>query len=154
MLNEICIVGRTFVVVSSDPIQSLIVTSAICEMPQGIKWTQIYGLAMLTGIGFTMSLFIGTLAYEDIEHAAAVRVSVLSGSLFSAVGGYLLLLFTGTAEAEYEGGDEIEPTLDIEPTHERVEPSAFAVEVAEDARPAESDARAPAASRRDVPPDS
>jgi hypothetical protein len=83
-----------------------------------------------------------------------VRVGVLSGSLFSAVGGYLLLLVTGTAEAEVETGDEIESSLETEPIFERVEPSASAVEVAEDARPAESDAGTPAASRRDVPSES
>ena len=78
----------------------------------------------------------------------------MSGSLFSAVGGYLLLLLTGRAEAEVETGDEIESSFETEPIFERVEPSASAVEVAEDARPAESDAGAPAASRREVPPDS
>ncbi len=130
------------------------VRAGICEMPQGTKWVQIYGLSMLTGIGFTMSLFVGTLAYESIEYASAVRVGVLSGSLFSAVGGYLLLLVTGTAEAEVETGDEIESSLETEPIFERVEPSASAVEVAEDARPAESDAGTPAASRRDVPSES
>jgi len=75
------------------------VRAGICEMPAGTKWIQIYGLAMLTGIGFTMSLFIGTLAFEDIEHAAAVRLGVLGGSLISAVGGYLLLLVTGAPQA-------------------------------------------------------
>ena len=130
------------------------VRAGICELPQGTKWVQMYGLAMLTGIGFTMSLFIGTLAFEGIEHAAAVRLGVLSGSLFSAVGGYLLLLVAGTPEAEVETGDETESSFETETTFERVEPSAPAVEVAEDVRPAESEAGAPAASRRDVPPDS
>ncbi len=78
------------------------VRAGICEMPQGTRWVHIYGLAMLTGIGFTMSLFIGTLAFEDIEHAAAVRLGVLSGSLLSALGGYLLILVAGSAEPEVE----------------------------------------------------
>jgi len=130
------------------------VRAGICELPQGTKWVQMYGVAMLTGIGFTMSLFIGTLAFEGIEHADAVRLGVLSGSLFSAVGGYLLLLVAGTPEAEVETGDETESSFETETTFERVEPSAPAVEVAEDVRPAESEAGAPAASRRDVPPDS
>ncbi len=123
-------------------------------MPQGTKWLQIYGLAMLTGIGFTMSLVIGTLAFEDNEHATAVRLGVLSGSLLSALGGYLLLRVVGTPEAEIETGDEMESSFETEPTFERAEPSAPAVRVAEDERPAESEAGAPATSRRDLPPDS
>jgi Na+/H+ antiporter NhaA len=130
------------------------VRAGICEMPQGTKWAQIYGLAMLTGIGFTMSLFIGTLAFEDIEHAAAVRLGVLSGSLLSALGGYLLLLVVGTPEAETETGDEMESSLEREPTFERAEPSAPAVSVAEDERSAGLVVGTPATSRRDIPPDS
>jgi len=84
------------------------VRAGICEMPPATKWVQIYGLAMLTGIGFTMSLFIGTLAFEDIEHAAPVRLGVLSGSLLSAVCGYLLLLVTGTVETKAEMGGAID----------------------------------------------
>lgn len=64
----------------------------LAEKPEGASWLQIYGLSFLTGIGFTMSLFIGTLAFdEELEHAAGVRVGVLLGSLLSAVAGYLLL---------------------------------------------------------------
>ena len=46
---------------------------------------------MLGGIGFTMSLFIGTLAFSDPEHAAEMRLGVLAGSLASALAGYLFL---------------------------------------------------------------
>ncbi len=127
------------------------VRAGICEMPVGTKWIQIYGLSMLTGIGFTMSLFIGTLAYESIEYATAVRVGVLSGSLLSAVGGYLLLLATGTPEAETEMLVETEPVFEAKPTFERVEPAPD-VGAAEDERPAESEA--PAGTRRDPPPGS
>ena len=63
----------------------------IGEMPQGANWRQVYGIAVLGGIGFTMSLFIGTLAFPDPAHAAAVRVGVLVGSLSSALLGYVLL---------------------------------------------------------------
>jgi NhaA family Na+:H+ antiporter len=67
------------------------VKSGICSMPQGVNWMQIYGVSMLDGIGFTMSLFIGTLAFVDPEHASAVRIGVLVGSTFSAVLGYAVL---------------------------------------------------------------
>jgi NhaA family Na+:H+ antiporter len=66
----------------------------LARLPQGISWLQIYGLSFLTGIGFTMSLFIGTLAYDDLEYATGVRLGVLLGSLVSGVGGYLLLRFS------------------------------------------------------------
>lgn len=46
---------------------------------------------MLAGIGFTMSLFIGTLAFSDPEHAAAVRIGVLTGSILSGILGYFVL---------------------------------------------------------------
>jgi NhaA family Na+:H+ antiporter len=63
----------------------------IGEMPQGADWRQVYGIAILGGIGFTMSLFIGTLAFPDPSHAVSVRVGVLVGSLPSAILGYVLL---------------------------------------------------------------
>ena len=69
----------------------------LAQLPLSVNWLQIYGVSMLTGIGFTMSLFIGTLAFDDLEHATGVRVGVLCGSLLSAVGGYLLLSFTSRA---------------------------------------------------------
>lgn len=63
----------------------------IARLPDGVTWLQIYGVALLAGIGFTMSLFIGTLAFSDPEHAAAVRIGVLAGSLLSALTGVLVL---------------------------------------------------------------
>jgi NhaA family Na+:H+ antiporter len=63
----------------------------LAEMPQGASWKQVYGIAVLGGIGFTMSLFIGTLAYPDPSSAAAVRVGVLVGSIASAILGYAVL---------------------------------------------------------------
>ncbi len=63
----------------------------ICAMPAGVNWAQMHGIAVLAGIGFTMSLFIGTLSFTDPANAAAVRFGVLSGSLLSGVAGYWLL---------------------------------------------------------------
>ena len=63
----------------------------LARLPDGITWTQVYGVSILAGIGFTMSLFIGTLAFSDPEHSATVRIGVLAGSIASAVAGYLLL---------------------------------------------------------------
>jgi Na+:H+ antiporter, NhaA family len=63
----------------------------ICGLPQGTTWTQLYGVGLLAGIGFTMSLFIGTLAFTDAEIANAVRLGVLSGSCLSGIVGFIVL---------------------------------------------------------------
>ncbi|NCP61726.1 MAG: Na+/H+ antiporter NhaA [Alphaproteobacteria bacterium] len=63
------------------------------QLPKGSSWLQYYGMSLLTGIGFTMSLFIGTLAFEDPEHQRYVRLGVLSASILSGVLGFLLLRF-------------------------------------------------------------
>ena len=63
----------------------------IARLPDGVTWLQIYGVSLLAGIGFTMSLFIGTLAFSDPEQAEAVRIGVLAGSLLSAILGALVL---------------------------------------------------------------
>lgn len=60
-------------------------------LPEGADWRQIYGLALLTGIGFTMSLFIGTLAFPAEGYDIDIRIAVLIASLVCAVSGYLLL---------------------------------------------------------------
>jgi len=67
------------------------VRAGICRLPDGVTWPQVYGISLLAGIGFTMSLFIGTLAFSDPEHAAAVRLGVLSGSILSGLMGFLVL---------------------------------------------------------------
>jgi len=61
------------------------------ERPQGTSWSQLYGVALLAGIGFTMSLFIGALAFSDAQHAVSLRVGVLAGSIVSGAAGYLAL---------------------------------------------------------------
>jgi len=63
----------------------------LARLPEGVGWRQMYGAAILTGIGFTMSLFIGTLAFEAPETAAPLRLGVLGGSILSAVVGYAVL---------------------------------------------------------------
>lgn len=62
------------------------------EMPAGASHMQLFGTAILGGIGFTMSLFIGMLAFPEPEASAEVRLGVLVGSLLSAVVGYIVLI--------------------------------------------------------------
>lgn len=73
----------------------LAVKMGIASLPDGIAWRQVYGLSLIAGIGFTMSLFIGNLAFTTPEQLAAVKLGVLSGSLISALGGILILRSTG-----------------------------------------------------------
>jgi Na+:H+ antiporter, NhaA family len=69
----------------------LAVVSGLAPKPAGANWGQLAGVGMLGGIGFTMSLFIGTLAYYDGAYAADVRMGVLTGSLLSAMAGLAML---------------------------------------------------------------
>jgi len=63
------------------------------EMPSNSNWLKFYGVGILTGIGFTMSLFVGNLAFaENNQYMDGVKIGVLSGSMLSAFIGYLLLL--------------------------------------------------------------
>jgi NhaA family Na+:H+ antiporter len=63
----------------------------LAKLPEGADWIQLYGVALLTGIGFTMSLFIGTLAFPAEAYDTDIRVAVLLSSLISAISGYLVL---------------------------------------------------------------
>jgi NhaA family Na+:H+ antiporter len=65
----------------------------IAARPSGATWLQIYGVALLCGIGFTMSLFIGGLAFADPLLQAELKIGVLGGSIASALAGYGLLRF-------------------------------------------------------------
>ena len=67
----------------------------IAQMPNNANWMSFYGVGILAGIGFTMSLFIGNLAFvENIEYIDSVKIGVLTGSLLSTLIGYGLLLLT------------------------------------------------------------
>ena len=67
----------------------------LAEMPNNSNWINLYGVGILTGIGFTMSLFIGNLAFiENTQYIDGVKIGVLSGSLLSTLAGYFILLLT------------------------------------------------------------
>lgn len=82
----------------------------IGALPAGASWLQFYGMTLLTGIGFTMSLFIGTLAFPEAGYSAAVRVGVLTGSLVCAVTGYALLSWAGRRQARSAAAEPGSPS--------------------------------------------
>ena len=63
------------------------------DMPNNSSWPAFYAVSILTGIGFTMSLFVGNLAFaNNLEYMDGVKIGVLAGSLLSTLFGYFLLL--------------------------------------------------------------
>ncbi len=71
----------------------LIVRSGFAQKPRGASWLQLYGVSALCGIGFTMSLFIGMLAFVEPEHQDLAKIGVFIGSIMSAVIGFCILKF-------------------------------------------------------------
>ena len=69
----------------------LAVKLRLATRPKDASWPQVYGVSLLCGIGFTMSLFIGGLAFADVSKGDAVKIGVLMGSIASALCGYVLL---------------------------------------------------------------
>ncbi len=76
----------------------LAVKAGIAQLPAGANWLQIYGLSMVCGVGFTMSLFISSLAFEQgaTEYAIDDRLGIIIGSIVSATLGYLTLRFASS----------------------------------------------------------
>ena len=70
----------------------LVVSTGLAGLPKGASWLQVFGVSCLAGIGFTMSLFIGSLAFADAALEEQVRVGVIAGSLLSIAAGLAILL--------------------------------------------------------------
>ena len=78
------------------------------KKPRGASWTQIYGVCVLCGIGFTMSLFIGLLAFaENHELIEEAKLGVIVGSLASGLVGFLILRFAASTEDSVSVESEI-----------------------------------------------
>lgn len=75
----------------------------IAKLPEDVGWIQLYGVSLLCGIGFTMSLFIGSLAFDQAgsDYMIDNRLGILIGSLVSGVAGYLVLRFCPYKKIEY-----------------------------------------------------
>ena len=69
----------------------LAIKTGIAEMPEDVNWRQLHAMSLLAAIGFTMSLFIGNLAFADPALMNQVKIGVLSGSVIAAIAGYFLL---------------------------------------------------------------
>ena len=71
------------------------VATGLSRLPDQCRWGHMIGVGCLAGVGFTMSLFIGTLAFEGPDMATAVRAGVIAGSVVSAALGVAVLMMTG-----------------------------------------------------------
>ena len=78
----------------------LMVKSGLSQMPHGATPLHIYGIACLAGVGFTMSLFIGGLSFDDPALMNQVRLGVLSGSIVSGIVGYAALMIASSRASE------------------------------------------------------
>lgn len=77
----------------------LAVKLRVADLPSGVTWPQVIGCAMLGGIGFTMALFVASLAFDDPAQVEAAKVGILAGSFVSAVLGYALVRFASRRAA-------------------------------------------------------
>src|SRR5690606_32444743 len=78
----------------------LAVKLKVADLPKGVTWRQIHGANILAGIGFTMSLFVASLAFTDPIHIAEAKMGILAGSLLSGVIGYLFLSGSSASDAD------------------------------------------------------
>jgi NhaA family Na+:H+ antiporter len=88
---------------------ALTIGLGIAKKPEGSSWAMLYGIALICGVGFTMSLFIGSLAFEHggFSQAAALRIGVITGSLVSGFCGWLVLyLSLPKLNPEVQGKDD------------------------------------------------
>ena len=73
----------------------LAVKAGLARLPDGANWGSLYGVSILCGVGFTMSLFVGSLAFEnvplDLEVIFDERLGIILGSLLSGIVGYVVL---------------------------------------------------------------
>jgi len=88
----------------------LAIKTGLAKIPEGSNWTQLYGVSLLCGIGFTMSLFIGSLAFEEqgLAYQASVKAGVLIGSIMSALlGGFVISRTTSHKTSEEVKDDKV-----------------------------------------------
>ena len=74
---------------------AILVKSRLADLPVAASWGQVLGVALLCGIGFTMSLFIGLLAFDEPTMQDRVKFGILAGSVIAGLAGYIVLSFSG-----------------------------------------------------------
>ncbi|WP_052365563.1 Na+/H+ antiporter NhaA [Halotalea alkalilenta] len=84
----------------------LCVALGITQRPDGSSWAQVYGLSLLCGIGFTMSLFVNLLAFDSEALQEAAKVGVFAGSLAAGLLGWAALRLTSSSKAQHSVPDE------------------------------------------------
>ncbi len=90
----------------------LAVRAGLAAIPRGASWRHVYGASILCGIGFTMSLFIGALAFPgDAGRIDAAKIGTLAGSLLSAVVGWAVFRFAPAAAGDH--ADDIEDSREV-----------------------------------------
>jgi NhaA family Na+:H+ antiporter len=89
----------------------LVIQLGLTSLPKGISWTSLYGTAALCGVGFTMSLFIGSLAFEEtgVNLLFDERLGIIIGSLISGLAGYLILRFSLPAIVPSSESAQVKP---------------------------------------------
>ena len=92
--KQIGVFGATF----------LAVKTGLARKPAGATWLHVYGVSILAGVGFTMSLFIGALAFESDMLQSEVKIGVLVGSLLSTVWGAVILYFSRNRDKKAQQG--------------------------------------------------
>ncbi len=78
---------------------AILVKARLADLPAAASWGQMFGVAFLCGIGFTMSLFIGLLAFDDPAMQDRVKFGILAGSLIAGLAGYIILRLTDRRQA-------------------------------------------------------
>ena len=86
----------------------LMVRFGIAKREPSTPWIQLYGAALLTGVGFTMSLFIGALAFEDPHFVDLARIGTIGGSLLSGIIGWAILYFSEPFVVEEDRAESLE----------------------------------------------
>jgi NhaA family Na+:H+ antiporter len=82
----------------------LIIKNGWADLPNGVSWRQIWGASCLAGVGFTMSLFITELAFDDPSHIGKAKLGILTASLSAGILGYWVLQKSLPKTAGFERG--------------------------------------------------
>jgi NhaA family Na+:H+ antiporter len=116
----------------------------LAEMPTGTTWKQFYGVSLLAGIGFTMSLFIATLAFGSGEALANAKIGILAASVIAGLAGWFVLSRAAAGVADtVVAGTPVSAGPSLTAVHGNVRETsltdgeALPVEVGEEASPAE-----------------